>query len=92
MLQRLHVKKMVSTLQKHLFQTLYSTYKFNSAVQSLPKINLTPLAPPDLLARKTCFVRHVETFVGEHSELELKAEIQKLNSRVRINKVAKIPN
>ena len=54
------------------------------AVQTLSKINLTPLTPPDLLARKTVFVRQVESFVGEHTESQLKAEIQKL-SRLRQN-------
>ena len=62
------------------------------ATRSLSKINLTPIAPPDLLARKTVFVRQVEPFVGERSESELKAEIQKLNPSVRIDKVVKIPN
>ena len=30
--------------------------------------------------------------MGEHSESELKAEIQKLNSRMKVDNVAKIPN
>ena len=62
------------------------------AIRSLSKLHLTPIAPPDLLARKTVFVRQVETFVGEHSESELKAEIQKLNPSVKVDKVVKIPN
>ena len=36
-----------------------------TSVLVLSKIHLIPLSPPNLLARKTVFLRYVESFVGE---------------------------
>ena len=59
---------------------------------ALSKIQLAHLLPPDILARKTVFVRQIESFMGEHTGSELNVDIQKPNSRVKIEQLAKVPS
>ena len=60
------------------------------AVTELSKINLQPTLPPDIKAKRTIFIRHVDLTVGRHTPDEIKAEIKKLQPWAKIQEFAKI--
>lgn len=62
------------------------------SVEMFRGINLTPVVPPDLRAKRTVFVRQVDECVGSHSEEEIKEEIERSNKGFKIDKVTKIKN
>ena len=58
----------------------------------LAAVNLKPLPPPELLARRTVVVRGVDEMVGSHSAESIKHEINRNNQGITVENVIKIPN
>ncbi len=60
------------------------------ATELFRKINLTPIVPPDLRAKRTIFVRQLDRDVGSHTADELKHEITSQQSWLQIQEIVKI--
>jgi hypothetical protein len=60
------------------------------AQDAFKKINLQPLVPPDLRAKRSVFVRQIDRFVGEKPALEIQEEIQRIQPWLKISEVVKI--
>ena len=61
-------------------------------VSKLEEINLKPIAPPELQARKTLVIRGVDEMVGSHTAEATKTEIEAQNPGIQLESVIKIPN
>lgn len=62
------------------------------AVQLFRNINLSPITPPDLKAKRTIFVRQIDHYAGSHSAEEIRTEIEKCNKKLKLEAVIKIKN
>lgn len=62
----------------------------NKAIQSFAKINLSPTIPPDLRAKRTVFVRQVETTAGGQAADNIKLDLEKNHPWLKINAIIKI--
>ena len=60
------------------------------ATEAFHKINLTPIIPPDLRAKRTIFVRQLDRDVGSHTADEIKHEIATQQTWLHIQDVIKI--
>lgn len=60
------------------------------ATELFKRINLTPVIPPDLRAKRTIFVRQLDRDVGSHTVEELKQEITSQQSWLQIQEIVKI--
>jgi hypothetical protein len=60
------------------------------ATELFNKINLTPIIPPDLRAKRTIFVRQLDKDVGSHSPAEIKHEITTQQNWLQIQDIIKI--
>ena len=60
------------------------------ATELFKSINLTAVIPPDLRAKRTVFVRSLDSHVGSRTEEEIKTEISKHNHSLKIARVIKI--
>ena len=71
-------------------QTAVDKLTSQKATDSFKTINLTPITPPDLRAKRTIFVRQIDRYAGSHTPDEIKREIQTLNRDIKIDTVIKI--
>lgn len=62
----------------------------DQAFSEFKKINIEPVLPPEVKAKRTIFVRQVDSSVGERSPKDLKSEICRLNSWAKISEIIKI--
>lgn len=60
------------------------------AIQSFNKINIIPVEPPELRSKKTIFVRQVDSIAGENTAEEIKEELQRNHSWLKIQEIVKI--
>lgn len=60
------------------------------AFSEFSKINIQPVLPPEIKAKRTIFVRQVDSSVGGRSSADLKKEICKLNQWANITDIIKI--
>ena len=60
------------------------------ATELFNRINLVPITPPDLRAKKTVFVRQIDRYAGSHSPDDIKTEIETHNRNIKIETVIKI--
>ena len=60
------------------------------AIDAFKDINLTPITPPDLRAKKTVFIRQIDRYAGTHSPDEIKDEIETKNRHIKLDSVQKI--
>jgi hypothetical protein len=60
------------------------------AFSEFAKINIQPVLPPEIKAKRTIFVRQVDSSVGGRSSADLKTEISKLNQWAKITEIIKI--
>ena len=63
-----------------------------SMATALEKINLTPLPPQDLTAKRTVFVRGVEPDIGSRTAEEILEMLKEANEDLSIERVIKLPN
>ena len=61
-----------------------------TAIQELAKINLKPMTPPDIRARRSIFIRQVDSTVGQKTADDIKTEIQRLQPDVKVHEIIKI--
>lgn len=62
----------------------------DKAITELAKINLQPVIPPDVRARRTIFVRQVDRIVGTKTADEIKTELETQQHWLRITEIIKI--
>lgn len=62
----------------------------SKAVNELKKINLSPVLPPEVKAKRTITIRQLDQSVGEHSAKEIITEITKQNKNIKLSEVIKI--
>jgi len=60
------------------------------AKTQLRTINLEPVLPPDVKAKRTIFLRQLDSYVGEHSGHDLMTELTKQNQWLKLTEVIKI--
>ena len=60
--------------------------------KSLETIGLRPITPPAILAKRTLFIRQLDPEIGEKSANDLIKEITRLQPKLNIQKIIKIPN
>ena len=60
------------------------------ATEALKQINLTPVLPPDVRARRTIFVRRLDQHVTQHDSNDIKTELTRLNEGLHIHDIFKI--
>ena len=63
----------------------------DDARAKLAAINLAPVMPPELLAKRTLLVRQVDDSVGSRSDSDILAEINRAQPWARISQVIKLP-
>ena len=56
----------------------------------LRQINLEPVLPPDVKAKRTIFIRQLDSYVGLHTGTDLKTELTKSNPWLKLTEVIKI--
>ena len=64
----------------------------STATDLFRNINLTPIIPPDLKAKRTVFIRQLDPYVGARQPDEIKTELETKNKWLKINTVIKIKN
>ncbi|KAF2343844.1 hypothetical protein FHG87_025400, partial [Trinorchestia longiramus] len=62
------------------------------ATTAFEKINLTPIIPPDLRAKRTVFIRQIDADIGLKPAEEIKNEIKRQNDWRTVTEVIKIKN
>ena len=60
------------------------------AIDAFKTINLTPITPPDLRAKRTIFIRQIDRYAGSHSADEIKTDILNNNRDLKIDSIIKI--
>jgi len=63
-----------------------------TAIKQLAKINLKPLIPPDLRARRSIFIRQLDQYIGQKPTKEIKDEILRLQPHLKIDEIQNIKN
>jgi hypothetical protein len=56
------------------------------------KLNLTPIIPPDLRAKRTVFVRQIDSDIGTRPSDEIKDELKRQNDWMTVTDIIKIKN
>ena len=59
---------------------------------ALEKINLKPIIPHEIRARRTLMARNLDTSIGQHTPMEIKAEITNVRKDLKIDRITKFPN
>ncbi|KAF2348058.1 hypothetical protein FHG87_021186 [Trinorchestia longiramus] len=62
----------------------------NKAIKALKKLNLKPIIPPDLRARRSVFIRQIDYYIGSKNPKEIKEEIQRIQPWLQLSEVIKI--
>lgn len=64
----------------------------NEAEKELKKIGVFVLTPPEIKAKRSIFIRNLDYIIGQHTEEELKEELEKENDWAKITEIIKIKN
>lgn len=62
------------------------------AIALFAGIGVSVILPPEIRAKRTIFVRNLDIHIGQHSQDELKQEIEEKNDWAKIEEVIKIKN
>ncbi|KAF2346163.1 Reverse transcriptase domain [Trinorchestia longiramus] len=62
----------------------------NKAIEAFKKLNLKPIIPPDLRARRSVFIRQIDYYIGSKNPEEIKEEIQRIQPWLKVSEVIKI--